>query len=254
MGAVEGLFMRERVLIASALAGVTGLAWLWLIDMADMQDASAIMAVAMGVAPWDATGFALMFIMWVVMMAGMMLPGAAPTILLFTAIHRKQTNRVMPYARIAAFTLGYLLVWTAFSLLATASQNALQQASLLSPMLVSTSSALGGTLLIAAGVYQWTPLKRVCLENCRSPLDFILFRWRGGVGGALRMGAEHGAYCLGCCGLLMGLLFVGGVMNLLWVALIAVLVLIEKLSPGGLRLARVTGGAMVIAGVYLLDS
>lgn len=150
------------------------------------------------------------------------------------ADHRKQTSRAMPYARIAAFALGYLLVWTAFSLLATVSQSALKQPSLLSPMLVSTSSVLGGTLLVIAGVYQWTPLKRVCLDNCRSPLDFILFRWRGGAGGALRMGAEHGAYCLGCCGLLMGVLFVGGVMNLLRVALIAVLV--------------------VTAGVYLLGS
>lgn len=238
--------------MACALVSVTALAWLWLIDMADMGDMSALMAVAMDVRPWDATGFALMFLMWVVMMAGMMLPGVAPMILLFAAIHRKTVSEAAPYAPSAVFALGYLLVWTAFSLLATILQSGLQQALLLSPMLVSTSNVFGGVLLVAAGLYQWAPLKRACLNKCRSPLDFILFRWRGGIGGALRMGVEHGAYCLGCCWLLMSLLFVGGVMNLLWVAAIALLVLIEKLAPGGQRIAGITGGAMTAAGIYLI--
>jgi len=121
-------------------------------------------------------------------------------------------------------------------------------------MLVATCAATGEALLIAAGLYQWTPLKRACLKNCRSPLDFLLFHWRKGTGGALRMGIEHGAYCLGCCGFLMGLLFVGGVMNLLWAALIAVFVLVEKLAPGGLWVARTGGVAMMAAGVYVVSA
>ncbi len=253
-GALEAVLNRDRAVVLLALAWVIGLAWLRLIDMADMEDMSATMAVAMGMAPWDVTGLALMFLMWVVMMAGMMMPGAAPMILLFAAVQRKKSVRGVPYVPTAVFALGDVLVWAGFSLLATLLQSGLQQTALLSPMLVSTSSVLGGTLFIAAGVYQWTPLKNACLDRCRSPLNFILFRWRAGTSGALRMGIEHGAYCLGCCGFLMSLLFVGGVMNLLWVALIALFVLVEKLLPGGQRIARISGGLMVAAGVYLISS
>jgi predicted metal-binding membrane protein len=152
------------------------------------------------------------------------------------------------------FVLGYLLVWMGFSLFATILQGGLQHAALLSPMLVSTSALLGGTLFITAGLYEWTPFKRACLDNCRSPLEFILFRWRSGTLGALRMGLEHGAYCLGCCWFLMGLLFVGGVMNLVWVAVITLFILVEKLLPGGEWVARIGGGVMVAAGVYLVSS
>jgi predicted metal-binding membrane protein len=242
---------RDRLLVLSAVLGMTALAWFYLIDMADMQNMSGMMAAAMNMAPWDATGFFLMFLMWMVMMVGMMLPGAAPMILLFATINRKMSIGDAPYVPTALFTLGYLLVWTAFSLLATILQAALQQATLLSPMLVSTSGVLGGTLFITAGFYQWTPLKRACLDKCRSPLDFILFRWRSGPVGALQMGIEHGSYCLGCCWALMVLLFVGGVMNLLWVAAITVVVLTEKLARGGEWIAHVGGAAMLAVGMYL---
>jgi predicted metal-binding membrane protein len=248
---LSDILKHDRALVGSALCGATLLAWLYLVDMADMKDMSAIMAVAMSMAPWDAAGFFLMFLMWVVMMVGMMLPGAAPMILLFATINRKRSIRDAPYVPTALFTLGYFLVWTGFSLLATILQAALQQATLLSPMLVSTSGVLGGTLFITAGLYQWTPLKRACLDKCRSPLDFILFRWRSGIGGALRMGMEHGAYCLGCCWVLMILLFVGGVMNLLWVAAITLFVLTEKLARSGEWIARIGGGAMIAVGMYL---
>ncbi len=167
------------------------------------------------------------------MMVGMMLPRAAPMILLFATINRKRRAGSTQHGPAAVFALGYLLVWIGFSLLATILQNGLQQAALLSRMLASTSAPLGGTLFIAAGLYQWTPLKRVCLDKYRSPLEFILFRWRNGIGGALRMGLEHGTYCLGCCWFLMGLLFVGGVMNLACAAVIILFVLLEKLFPGG---------------------
>jgi predicted metal-binding membrane protein len=248
---LAGVLKRDRALVGSALLGVTLLAWLYLVDMADMEDMSTVMAVAMDMAPWSASGFALMFLMWIVMMAGMMLPGTAPMILLFSTVSRKKRADNAPYLPTAAFALGYVLVWTAFSVMATILQGGLQQATLLSPMLVSTSNVLGGTLFMMAGVYQWTPVKRACLDNCRSPLEFILFRWRSGLGGALRMGLEHGTYCLGCCWVLMVLLFVGGVMNLLWVAIIALFVLAEKLAPGGEQVARVGGGVMIAIGMYL---
>jgi predicted metal-binding membrane protein len=148
----------------------------------------------------------------------------------------------------AVFALVYLLVWTGFSLFATISQNGLQQAALLPPMLASASAPLDGTLFITAGLYQWSPLKRNYLDRCRCPLEFILFRWRSGIVGALRMGLEHGTYCLGCCWFLMGLLFVGGVMNLAWVAVITLFVLLDKLFPGGEWIARIGGGAMIAAG------
>jgi predicted metal-binding membrane protein len=250
---LKGVLKRNRQVLF-ALVGVTALAWLFLIDMADMHDMSAVMAVAMEMAPWDATGFALMFLMWAVMMAGMMLPGAAPMILLYATINRRKRATGGPYMPTVVFALGYIAVWTAFSLLATLLQAGLQHLALLSPMLVSTSSVLGGTLLIAAGLYQWTPLKLACLDKCRSPLDFMVFRWRNGTLGTLRMGLEHGAYCLGCCWFLMGLLFVGGVMNLAWIAAITVFVLIEKLFSGGEWVARIGGGVMVAAGVYLVSS
>jgi predicted metal-binding membrane protein len=246
--------LKHNRLVVIILLGVVALAWLFLMDMADMDNMSAVMAFAMEVSPWDATGFALMFLMWVVMMVGMMLPGAAPMILLFATINRKRRTGGARQAATAVFALAYLLVWTGFSLLATISQGGLQQAALLSPMLVSTSAPLDGTLFIAAGLYQWTPLKRTCLDKCRSPLEFILFRWRNGLGGALRMGLEHGTYCLGCCWFVMGLLFVGGVMNLAWAAVIALFVLFEKLLPRGEWKTRIGGGAMIAAGIYLVNS
>lgn len=244
---------RDRVIVSLNLCAVTILAWLYLVDMADMENLSGAMAAAMRVAPWDMTNFALMFVMWVVMMVGMMLPSAAPMILLFATINRNKRQRGGAYAATSAFVLGYVVVWMSFSLLATVAQGGLQSAALLSPMLESTSAQLGGLLCIAAGAYQWTPLKHTCLKHCRSPLQFVLLHWREGTRGALRMGLEHGAYCLGCCGFLMGLLFAGGVMNLLWVAAIALFVLVEKLAPGGEWLGRIGGGAMIAAGVYMLS-
>jgi predicted metal-binding membrane protein len=251
---LERILTRERAIVLGALMAVTALAWVYLIDMADMDDVSEVMAAAMRMAPWDATGFVLMFLMWVVMMVGMMLPGAAPMILLYATINRRKRAAGSPYAPTAVFALGYVTVWTAFSLLATLMQGVLQHLTWLSPMLVSTSHLLGGALLIGAGLYQWTPLKRACLDTCRSPLSFILMHWRSGVSGALYMGMVHGVYCLGCCGLLMGLLFVGGVMNLLWVAAITLLVLGEKLVPGGGWFARISGAAMIAVGIWFLSA
>ena len=150
------------------------------------------------------------------------------------------------------FASGYLAVWTGFSLLAALLQVGLEQAALLTPMMVSASRSLSAAVLIAAGIYQWLPLKAACLSRCRNPLEFFVTRWRTGAGGAFRMGAEHGLFCVGCCWMLMLLLFVAGVMNLLWVALIAGFVFVEKLLPAGKFASRFAGAALVLSGFFLL--
>ena len=201
---------------------------------------------------WGIVDLVLMFVMWSVMMVAMMVPSAAPMILVFAKVERNNRNSQSPFAPTAAFVFGYLVIWTAFSAVATLAQWGLHSAALLSPMMVSTSQVVGGGLLIAAGVFQWTPLKRACLVHCRSPLHFFMSEWRDGTSGALKMGSHHGAFCVGCCWVLMALLFVVGVMNLLWVAAIAAFVLIEKMVPRGEMVGRVAGVALVAAGVTIL--
>jgi len=192
--------------------------------------------------------------MWGAMMTAMMLPAAAPTILLFGAVQRRRRAERRPYAPVSAFLLGYRVVWGSYSVAAALAQWALHSAGLLSPAMRSASPVLAGALLVAAGAYQWTPLKRACLASCRSPLEFFAREWREGARGAVRMGARHGTFCVGCCGALMALLFVAGVMNLLWVAGLAGLVLVEKMAPGGAWLGRAAGlllagwGARLLAG------
>ncbi len=150
------------------------------------------------------------------------------------------------------FTSGYLAVWTVFSAAATALQTVLAEALLLTPMMVSSSRGLSAAILVAAGIYQWLPVKEVCLRKCRQPMEFLVTHWRSGTGGALRMGAEHGMYCVGCCWMLMLLLFVAGVMNLVWIAAIAAFVFVEKLLPAGRFATGFAGVALVLSGVYLL--
>ena len=253
---LETVLRRDRLVVLAGLGGVTVLAWLYLISLTTgMGIGPGAMGEAMANArptPWSGGDFALMVLMWSVMMLGMMLPGATPMILLFAMVNRQKREAGHPFVPTAAFALGYAGAWTAFSLFATIGQWALHSAALLSPMLVGTSAVLAGALFFAAGAYQLTPLKHACLKNCRSPLHFIMTRWRNGSGGALRMGFEHGAYCVGCCWFLMGLLFVLGVMNLLWVAALTVLVLVEKAAPRGEWTARVSGVAMLAAGLYLV--
>ena len=187
--------------------------------------------------PWTTTDVLLAFAMWAVMMVGMMTPSAAPVVLLFAAMRRGLGAPRMP-GLVVAFVAGYLLVWALFSAVAATAQWALHQASLLSPMMTTSSAWLGAAILIAAGVYQLTPIKGACLTHCRSPLGFLMSHWREGTAGALRMGIVHGAYCLGCCWALMCVLFVVGVMNLMWVAAIAIFVLVEKIGPAGPWVSR----------------
>ena len=201
---------------------------------------------------WGPTTILLLFVMWSVMMVAMMAPSAAPMILAFLTVNQRRQAADRPLVPVAIFLLGYLVVWTAFSAVATLAEWGLHQAAMLSTTMTATSTALNGGLLIAAGVFQWTPLKRACLKGCRSPLSFLMSEWREGTAGAFIMGLRHGAYCVGCCWALMALLFVAGVMNLLWVAVIALFVLAEKISAKGELLARVAGVALVIGGAALM--
>jgi predicted metal-binding membrane protein len=245
---LESLLKRDRAVVFAGLAGVTALAWGYLVvtagGMTGMGD--AIMAAAPK--PWTATEFTLTLAMWPVMMVAMMLPGAAPMILLYALVARKQGERGASVAPAGVFAAGYLAVWSAFSLAATGLQWGLEQAALLSPMMAGAGPLLGGALLAAAGIYQFTPLKGACLAHCRSPFFMLANGWRPGAAGALRMGFRHGAFCVGCCWVLMALLFVGGVMNLLWVAAIAGFVLIEKLAPFGVATGRLAGALLILAG------
>lgn len=231
----------------AALGATTALAWLYLFDMARAMDGAAM--AMMDLQPWTPARFGMMFAMWAIMMVGMMLPSATPATLIYAAVARKAAREGAVVAPTAAFVAGYLCMWTFFSLGATLAQWGLERAALLSPMLVASSPALGGALLIAAGAYQLTPFKDACLEHCRSPAHFIAAHWSPGTIGALRLGFRHGAYCLGCCWVLMGLLFFGGVMNLLWIAAITVFVLVEKVLSRGSHFA---GVGLIAAGILVL--
>lgn len=246
-----GLERRDRRVVGASLVAVVALAWLYLWRAAaSMHHGIADMAKA-AMPSMDAGALALLFLMWVVMMVGMMLPSIAPTVFLYGAMVRKNAERGVVLPAVWLFVSGYLVVWTAFSLAATALQAVLGHAALLTPMMASASKPLSALLFVTAGVYQLTPLKNLCLDKCRNPLQFLVARWRPGRGGALYMGLVHGAYCLGCCWALMLLLFVAGVMHLAWVALIAAFVFIEKLLPAGRITSRVAGVALILAGVIL---
>jgi predicted metal-binding membrane protein len=244
---------RDRLVVAAALAALTVAAWLYLLYMAAPM-AMPEMAMAMpAMHSWSWVELGALVVMWTVMMVAMMVPSAAPMIVMFATINRRRREQHGPFVPTAVFLAGYLVVWTGFSVLAALAQWVLHAAALMSTMMVTTSPLLGGLLLVAAGVFQWTRLKAVCLVHCRSPLSFIVTSWREGRGGAFRMGLHHGLYCLGCCWLLMALLFVAGVMNLLWIAAIASFVLLEKIVPRGELVGRVAGIVLVVAGLLVLS-
>lgn len=201
--------------------------------------------------PWTAADVVFTFAMWAVMMVGMMAGTAAPVLLLF-AVTRAGLGKGGVRLAVLMFGLGYVAVWIGFSAGAALAQWSLRQTAMLSPAMKASSPYLAGTILIAAGAYQWTPWKGACLTQCRSPLGFLMTNWRDGQLGALRMGVHHGTYCLGCCWALMCVLFVVGVMNLVWVAALTGLVLLEKIGPAGAIVARVAGAALVIAGILVI--
>ncbi len=242
--ALQRALGRDRQIVIGGLLAAIALSWGYLLAGTGMHVPVP--------APWTPTYFAVILVMWWVMMVAMMLPSAAPTILLFAALSRKSAEHGNPAVSAGVFASTYVIVWGGLSLLATFIQMRLDQLALLSPMMKSASVPLGAALLIAAGVYQMTPLKYACLRHCRTPIDFFARRWRRGAKGAILMGLEHGAFCLGCCWVMMGLLFYAGIMNLLWVAGLAAYVLLEKLAPAGQRISRFAGIVLILWGVEVL--
>ena len=194
---LELVLKRDRVVVVSGLLGVSALAWAYTFyvaqDMGNMNMATAQMA------SWTAANFLLMYTMWAVMMVAMMVPTAAPMVLIFAAVNRRRREQHVPFVSTWVFLLGYVVVWSAFAAAAILAQWGLHSASLLSPMMETSNNVLGGVILLAAGAFQWSPIKYACLTNCRSPLGFIMSEWREGTGGALSMGLHQGLFCLGCC-------------------------------------------------------
>lgn len=245
------LLSRDRAVIAAALAAVTLLSWLYLyLQMEPMADMAGLMPATF--APWSAADFALNFLLWWAMMPAMMLPSAAPMIMTFATINRRKRERREPFVPTAVFGAGYLIAWGVFGAVATLADWGLERAALMSPATQALAPGLAAVILCAAGLYQLTPLKSACLRHCRSPFDFVLHHWRDGSAGALRMGWEHGLFCVGCCWGLMALLFAAGIMSLLWMAVIAAFVLVEKLFPAGQWIARAGGVAMLALSLYLV--
>jgi predicted metal-binding membrane protein len=260
--ALDRVLRQDRLILVAALAAITGIAWIWVVigagtgmstvGMTRRSGVPDVTGMIMGPAVWTPAYAGLMLAMWWVMMVAMMLPSATPMLLLFARINRKERGKNRPYVPTAIFAAGYLVVWGGFSFGATALQWLFEQLGLLSPMMVATSYWLGGAILVLAGLWQLSPIKGICLRHCRSPLSFLMQSWRGGSLGAFRMGLEHGAYCLGCCWFLMGLLFFGGIMNLFWIAGLAVYVLLEKTIPFGHWLGRAVGIAAAACGVLMI--
>jgi predicted metal-binding membrane protein len=250
---LERVLRRDRAVAMVALVAASLLAWAYILAGAGMDKASMDMnsmsmpGMAMPSA-WTPAYFALMLAMWAIMMVAMMLPSAAPVILLFASIERRR-RQTSPFAATAIFAAAYVVVWSAFSIAATLLQWTLDRWALLSPAMATTSGLMAGAVLIAAGLYQFTPLKQACLRSCRSPLEFISRYWNSGPFG---IGLRHGLYCVGCCWMVMVLLFVGGIMNLIWVALIAAFILAEKAAPQGQWLGYGVGAALVAWGLWNL--
>jgi len=246
---------RDRLVILVGLAVAIALAWTYIVFQAAGVSSSSgatgmkAMGSMMEPRPWTRVDFALRWLMWAVMMGAMMLPSSAPMTLIYASVASKARAQSAAFAPVSALVAGYLSVWLAFSVGATLIQWELERAALMSSSMAVSSPLIGGAVFIAAGVYQLTPLKRGCLKACRDPAHLFARHWRPGRAGALRMGAHLGAYCLGCCWVLMALLLVGGVMNLVWIAAIATVVFVEKLIPYGDVGGRVAAAGLLAAGL-----
>ena len=250
----ESVLKRDRLIVIAGLVMVVLVAWIYMIMLAfDMQNMNMSMEMSMPqMQTWNSADFLLTFVMWSVMMVAMMIPSAAPMILTFSAINRRKNEEKNPVLLTSLFLLGYLVIWTVFSAGATAVQWGLHSLALLSPMMMSSSPILGGILLLGAGIFQFTPYKQACLGHCRTPMGFLMTEWRLGKKGAFLMGIRHGNFCVGCCWLIMALLFVAGVMNLLWVATIAGFVLLEKVIPSGEWVSKIAGIVMIVWGLGMI--
>lgn len=247
-------YREVALLVGAGIALAAALSWAYVFYMVwgmahmDMAADSLLMP---GMDNWDGTDLLLVFVMWTIMMAAMMLPAAAPLMLILAKINYSRYSRRRAALATGVAGLGYLTTWTGFSLLAALAQWRLLEAQLLSPMMNSSSKLMTSALLLVAGVYQFTPLKHACLGRCRSPMSILLNEWREGYKGAFSIGLRQGAYCLGCCWLLMALLFAFGVMNLIWIAALSVLVLLEKILPQPRLFARGTGAILLVWAVLV---
>jgi len=271
---LESVLRRDRLVVVIALGAVIVLSWAYVLagagmGMSAMEMTRMTHAVGLGgssqsgmqmsgmngalvVSMWSVGYAVIAFFMWWIMMLGMMLPSAAPLLLLVARMMRKEKEKGAPYVSTGVFALGYAVMWAAFSGVATGAQWGLESIGLLSAMMVGTSTVFGAVLLIAAGIWQLTPLKQACLKHCRSPIGFLSSHWRPGRAGAFTMGLAHGAFCLGCCWFLMALLFYGGIMSLYWIIGLALYVLLEKLLPAGVWFGQLTGVALIAWGILLL--
>jgi predicted metal-binding membrane protein len=265
--ALAAVLKRDRAIVAACLVVLILLAWayiVWLADDMEMggMDMTGFRMIPAGKglmmpvdAPWHTIEFAFVFVMWAVMMVGMMTPSVAPLILLYARVGRQAAALHQPFATSAFLAGGYLSAWIVFSFAATIAQWAVERQGWLTPAMSSASNTFGGLTLIAAGLYQWTPLKDACLRQCQFPLQFIQRHggFRADAIGSLKLGARHGVYCIGCCWMLMTLLFLGGVMNVFWIALISIFVLTEKVVPVGRLISRLAGTLFLAVGVWLIS-
>jgi predicted metal-binding membrane protein len=272
--ALEAVLRRDRVVVVLALLIVASLAWAYVLylaaqmgmasegvpnmadGMADMDMSAMDMSAAVrpGFRPWAAADVGFNLVMWTVMMVAMMTPSVAPMVLLYAMVGRRARTDGNPFAPSGWFFAGYAVVWVGFSILATCAQWLLTSISVLTPMMATANSTIGGLVLIFAGLYQWSPVKDVCLRQCQSPIAFLSSHggFRSDPAGAFNLGIKHGTYCLGCCWALMALLFVGGVMNIAWIGGIALLILMEKILPFGQWVSRLSGVVIGLVGVWLI--
>ena len=254
----------DRKIVTGGLFFVAAIGWAYMFYMAWAMENMHLVDMWMpplgGMRIWTAWDLLMLFIMWFTMMIAMMTPTATPMVIIFTTVNRHKKLKKQSYSPTFIFLAGYLFAWGVFSLIAAAIQWPLHGSDLLNPMMNSRSYLLSGGILIAAGIYQWTPMKDACLHQCRTPLGFLMAAWQNGHWGAFKMGMHHGIFCIGCCWALMAVLFAVGVMNILWVILITVFVLLEKVLPYSPKRMRTITGLALIAwggwwlGLYALDT
>jgi predicted metal-binding membrane protein len=250
----QAVVKRDRNIVLAGLAAVIFVASIYTIHMTGQFNRPMDVALMPSTHSTMTGGysFLILFSMWTVMQVAMMSPTAVPMILMHGKVERHRQPQKLPFFRISLFFMGYIILWAIFSLAFAALQMGLQSAALLSPEMASSSPWLSGGILIAAGLFQFTHLKQACLKQCRSPVNYLMTEWRDGRVGALLMGLKHGAHCVGCCWVLMALLFVAGVMNLFWMAAITAFVLIEKLAARGENFGRIIGIGLIIWGILII--
>lgn len=251
-------FSRDYLIVYTAMLLVCFAAWSYMGYMGwAMQHMDVIdmwMPPRAGTRSWQLYDFFMLFVMWAVMMIAMMTPSVLPMVSMYVTVTHNKKSKSQAYTPTIIFLCGYLIAWIFFSIVISIAQYPLHVVGLLNPMMDSRSYLLSGSILVLAGMYQWTPWKDACLEQCRSPLHYLMTCWREGHWGAISMGIHHGAYCVGCCWALMAVMFAVGVMNVLWMIVIAFFVLAEKISPFSSKYIRLFSGlGLVLWGSYWLS-